>query len=122
MPDGSVVEYGELPGFSGLLRRWPRLLSIVKGEFAWVGNPPLAPSEAGALLTQYERLWYAVRPGLVSLADVVGDAEARDEQAVAHASFFVANQTVRSKLGIFCKVAVKLFKSSRGYGNCSNGS
>lgn len=118
LPDGSVVEYGELPGFSGLLRRWPRLLAIARGEFAWVGNPPLAPTEAGALLTQYERLWYSVRPGLVSLADVAGDPGARDEQAVAHASYFVASQTAQSKARILCKAVAKLFKSSLRYGTC----
>lgn len=118
LPDGSVAEYGELPGFSGLLRRWPRLFSIAKGEFAWVGNPPLTPAEAGRLLTQHERLWYSVRPGFVALADVHGDPDGRDEEAIAHATYFVASQSAASKIGIFFRAIAGLFKSSRGHGTC----
>ena len=121
-PDGRVFEYGELLGFSGLLRRWPRLLAIAKGDFAWVGNPPLAPSEAGALLTQYERLWYSVRPGLVSLADIHGDPESRNEEAVAQASFFTASQSVHYKVGILIRAAANIFNSSRWRGNCGRAS
>ena len=117
-----MVDYGELPGFSGLLRRWPRLICIAKGDFAWVGNPPLAPSEAGALLTQYERLWYSVRPGLVALADIQGDPDSRDEEAVAQATFFVATQSVRSKIGILFRAAAGIFKTSRRHDNCDTAS
>lgn len=120
MPDGSAVEYGELPGFSGPFRRWPRLLSIAKGEFAWVGNPPVTPAEVGSMLTQHERLWYSVRPGLVSLADVHGDPDARDEEAVAHATYFIASQSARSKVGIFLRAVNALLKSSRGHSNCDS--
>ena len=100
LPDGSVMKYGELPGYSGLLRRWPRLFLIATAEFAWVGNPPLTPNEAGALLSEHERLWYAFRPGLISLADVHGIPDSRDDAAVAHASYFVACHSFAGKLRV----------------------
>src|SRR5207249_1217644 len=39
--DGSVTYY-ELMGADRWLRRWPQLWNVARGEFAWVGNRPLA--------------------------------------------------------------------------------
>ena len=100
LPGGTVVKYGELLGFSGMLRRWPRLFLIISGEFAWIGNPPLTAREAGALLSEHERLWYAFRPGLISLADAHGIPDSRDDAAIAHASYFVACHSQAGKLRI----------------------
>jgi hypothetical protein len=119
MPDSSVVKYGALSGFDGLLSRWPRLFAIARGDFGWVGNPPLTPPEAGALLTQYERVWYSVRPGLFSLADAEGNPADRGEEAIAHATYFVATQSVSSKLIIIHRSIFRSLRSLNGHGNCT---
>ena len=46
-----TVSYHEMPGLPGSLRRWPQLWRVVTGHFAWTGNPPLTPEEAGLLRT-----------------------------------------------------------------------
>jgi len=90
------VEYTEFPGLSGLWRRWPQLWSVVRGDFAWIGNRPITRAQAEMLVSEFEQLWLAAPVGLVSLADAEGCAEAFGDEARAHASFYAAQ--VGSKL------------------------
>jgi hypothetical protein len=84
------VQYAEFPALRGLWRRWPQIWSIVRGDFAWVGNRPLTPEQAQELTGEFEQLWLAAPVGLVSLADVEGCEDAFDDEARAHASFYAA--------------------------------
>lgn len=84
------VEYTEFPGMSGLWRRWPQIWSVVRGDFAWIGNRPITREQADELSTEFEQLWLAAPVGLVSLADAEGCGEVFDDEARAHASFYAA--------------------------------
>lgn len=84
------MDYSELNGFSGVARRWPQLWSILRGDFTWVGNPPLTRAEAGQLETEFEQLWLASPVGLVSLADTFGCAHRLEDEARAHSSYYAA--------------------------------
>jgi len=88
--DGMFREftYTELSGFAGLARRWPQLWSIVRGEFTWVGNRPLARADAQTLQTEFEQLWLAAPVGLVSLADTFGCGDRCDDDARTHSGFY----------------------------------
>lgn len=83
--------YYELIGARNWLRRWPQFWSVVCGDLAWFGNRPLRPTQALALSNDFERLWVATPPGLVSLADAHGCPEGLSEEACAHASFYAVN-------------------------------
>ena len=88
--------YYELANGNNWLRRWPQFWSIVRGDFAWVGNRPLRPTQALALTNDFERLWLTAPVGLVSLADANGctDGELSDE-ICAHASYYAVNASRR---------------------------
>ncbi len=87
--------YYELIGARNWLRRWPQFWSVVCGSLAWFGNRPLRPTQAIALSNDFERLWIATPPGLVSLADAHGCPEGLSEEACAHASFYAVNASRR---------------------------
>ena len=92
---GDTMIYYELIGADVWLRRWPQLWSIVRGQFAWVGNRPLSPEQAGGLANDFERLWLAAPIGLFSLADAEGSAEPFSDEARAHASYYAAEKNWR---------------------------
>lgn len=98
-----TVAYHELPGCQGLGRRWPQLWNIVRGEFAWVGNRPLTREQARTLHDDFERLWLAVRPGLISLADAEGCPDPLGDEARAHASFYAVHQSLRNDFRILLR-------------------
>ncbi|MFZ4763799.1 MAG: sugar transferase, partial [Roseimicrobium sp.] len=76
--------------------RLPELWNILRGEFAWFGNRPLTPEQAEEFTSEFERLWLAVPPGLLSLADAhgCGDDPASDT-ARAHAAYFTVHASWR---------------------------
>lgn len=111
-PDSGLISYYSLPGFRGLLSRWPRLISIFRGDFAWVGNPPISPADAGSLLTEFERLWYSVPPGLISLGDTYGKCEVVDAESCAHASFYAGCRSIRGDSRIIFALFRRAFDSS----------
>ena len=84
------VAYREFPTLGGFWRRWPQLWSIVRGDFAWIGNRPITREQAAELASEFEQLWLAAPVGLLSLADAEGCAEVFDDAARAHASFYAA--------------------------------
>ncbi|MCX6910660.1 MAG: sugar transferase, partial [Verrucomicrobia bacterium] len=111
--DGKLMEtyrYYELAGFSGLWKRWPELFCIARGDAAWVGNRPLTPAQAKTLKDDHERLWLSVPPGLFSLADVMGCAEAFGEDAKVHASFYAAHRSWRKDFEIMDHILKRFFK------------
>lgn len=83
--------YYELTGARHWLRRWPQFWSVIRGDLAWFGNRPLRPTQAQALSNEFERLWLAVPPGLISLADAHGCPEGVSDESCAHASYFAVN-------------------------------
>jgi hypothetical protein len=90
LPDGQSIHYAELASLPAGWRRWPRLLQIVRGRFAWFGNPPLSRHEAAQLEGEFEQMWLKIPPGLVTLADAMGCAESIDEETKAHAGYYAA--------------------------------
>ncbi|MBX3745639.1 MAG: sugar transferase [Verrucomicrobiae bacterium] len=98
-----TLEYRELNGIQGLARRWPQLWNIVRGDFAWVGNRPLTRDQARTLHDDFERLWLAVRPGLISLADAEGCPDPFGDEARAHASFYSVQHSFRTDLQILLR-------------------
>jgi hypothetical protein len=97
---GASFRYFELAAFQGWARRWPQLANVVRGEMAWVGNRPLTPEQAATLEGDFERLWIAVLPGVISLADAEGCAEGFGDEAKAHAAFYAAQPGARQDWGI----------------------
>lgn len=96
-----TVVWHELNGFRGMLRRWPLLWSIMKGDFRWIGNHPLTLDQAAQLTTDFERLWLSVPPGLLSLADVEGDdGHFLSDEARAHAAYYAVCHGWRTDLAI----------------------
>ncbi len=107
---GQPLRYYELTYTSHWLRRWPQLWNIATGTFAWVGNRPLSPTEAGSLTNDFERLWLSAPIGLFSLADAEGCPEGFSDEARAHASFYAVQANWRLDLAILKSV---LFGSVR---------
>jgi hypothetical protein len=88
---GDTLVYYEFTNTRSWLRRWPQLWSIVRGQFAWVGNRPLSPQQAARLTNDFERLWLTTRLGLLCLADTESGCDVRAEEARAHASYYAAH-------------------------------
>lgn len=95
--------YHEFTAGLGWLRRWPQFWSIVRGDLRWFGNRPLRPAQAHALNSEFERLWIALPPGLLSLADAHGCAEGLEPEACAHAGFYTAHRSTALHLHILTR-------------------
>jgi hypothetical protein len=104
-----TVFYWEFSHCTSFWRRWPQLWNIVRGEFFWVGNRPLAPAEAGKLANDFERLWLAAPVGIFSQADAAGCGEVFSDEAKAHASYFAVQNNRRLKLEILSRVLPRIF-------------
>jgi hypothetical protein len=89
------LSYTELNGFTGLVRRWPQLWSIVRGEFTWVGNRPITREQAAQLESEFEQLWLAAPIGFISLADTFDCAERFDDEARVHSSYYAVRPDSR---------------------------
>lgn len=89
--------YQELPGLPGNLKRWPILWRIVTGDFAWVGNPPLAPEEASDLKSEFDQLWLQAGPALFTAPEAEGCTPPWDEAARAHAALYACQPTTAWK-------------------------
>ncbi len=105
---GDTMVYYELRNTRGWLRRWPQLWSIVRGQFAWVGNRPLSPKQAGRLRNESERLWLTTRLGLLCLADTEAGCDLCHEESRAHATYYAVHANWRLDWKIFLR-AVFLF-------------
>lgn len=99
--------YYELAGAGSWLRRWPQFWSVARGDLAWVGNRPLRPTEAFGLVNDFERLWLATPPGLISLADAQGCPEGVSADACAHASFYAVNANRRLDASIVVRALAR---------------
>lgn len=87
--------YHELACGHNWLRRWPQFWNVVRGDFAWVGNRPLRPTQAHALANDFERLWLTAPVGLVSLADAHNCPADFNDESCAHAAFYAVNASRR---------------------------
>jgi hypothetical protein len=103
----TTFAYYELASGGYWVRRWPQFWSIVRGDLAWVGNRPLRPTEAFALVNDFERLWLATPPGLVSLADACGCPEGVSAESCAHASFYATNASRRLDAAILGRTVLR---------------
>jgi Bacterial sugar transferase len=104
---GGLLEtttYFELAGFRGKWKRWPELINVARGEFAWIGNRPVARETAETFHDDFERLWLAVRTGLFSLADAEGCGDTYSDDAKAHAGFYAAHPTLRGDMKILRRI------------------
>ncbi|MEI6175613.1 MAG: NDP-sugar synthase [Verrucomicrobiota bacterium] len=105
-----TVTYHEMPGLPGNLRRWPYLWCVVTGDFAWTGNPPLTPEEAGLLSGEFERLWLLAGPGIFTAPEAEGCTAPWDDGARAHAALFACQPTAGWKRKIIAQGLKRLFK------------
>jgi hypothetical protein len=99
--------YYELNGAGNWLRRWPQFWSVARGDLAWVGNRPLRPTQAFGLVNDFERLWLARAPGLISLADAYGCPEGVSADSCAHASFYAVNANWRLDTAIVARAMLR---------------
>jgi hypothetical protein len=108
-PDQALetLVYYELAEARGWLRRWPQLWSVACGEFAWVGNRPLSPREAGTLSTAFERLWLAAPIGLISHADARRCADQFTDETRAHSSYYSVRANWRLDLDILTRACAR---------------
>lgn len=104
-----TVTYYEMPGLPGSLRRWPSLWRVVTGHFAWIGNPPLTPEEAGLLEAEFERLWLQAGPGIFTAPEAEGCVAPWDDGARAHAALFACQPTAAWKRKILGQGLKNLF-------------
>jgi hypothetical protein len=106
--DIEAFTYRELSSGGRWLSRWPQLWSILKGDFAWVGNRPLGPAEAVELTSDFDRLWLAAPVGMISLAQVEGAFDAIETRAWA--SLYALQANWRLDLSILARA---LFSPTR---------
>lgn len=104
-----TVSYHEMIGLPSSLRRWPRLWRVVTGHFAWTGNPPLTPEEAGLLDGEFERLWLKAGPGIFTAPEAEGCVAPWDDSARAHAALFASQPTAAWKRKILIQGLKRLF-------------
>lgn len=109
MPVGDTINYHELSGFAGWMRRWPQLWNIVRGTFRWVGNRPLNPNQALELTTDFERLWLAAPTGLFSLADTLGCPDEFTDDTRSHSSFYAVDPDSRKEWRILWRIFCAVF-------------
>jgi len=109
-----VYSYYDLQGMDGLVRRWPQLWNVARGDFAWVGNRPLDPGQAAWLVSDFERLWLATPVGLISLADAEGCGEVFNDETRAHASYYAAQASRRLNWSILRRVITRLLFNVAG--------
>jgi hypothetical protein len=117
LPNGAMMEtcrYHQLQGVSGLWSRWPELWNIVCGEFAWIGNRPLTREQAEALESDWERLWLAVPPGVISPADAEECPDPLGDEARAHASFYAVQRDRRADWRILRRTFARAWTHDSG--------
>lgn len=85
--DFSYSKWTSMPGWWS---RRPQLWNIVRGEFTWVGNRPIARDQAAQLATEFDQLWLAAPVGLFSLADAEGVQQEFGEEARIHAGYYAS--------------------------------
>ena len=106
----ATVIYHELTCGFGWLRCWPQLWSICQGDFAWVGNRPLSPTEVADLSNDFERLWLAAPIGLLSLGQAEGAVDALEKRACA--SLYALQANWRLDLSIIARALLATTKRS----------
>lgn len=82
--------YWELGWGPWWFRKWPQLINVARGQFSWVGNPPLSPERAAAFQEEHETLWLHAPIGFFTLARAETGEEEFSEETSVHASFYAA--------------------------------
>jgi hypothetical protein len=108
-PMRSVI-YHVMPALPGHLKRWPMLWRVITGDFAWIGNPPLTPEQAGGLESEFERLWLQAGPGIFTAPEAEGCTEPWDDSARAHAALFACQPTGAWRQKILVRGLQQIFK------------
>jgi hypothetical protein len=106
----ATLVFHELSRGGLFLRVWPQLWNIFKGDFAWVGNRPLSPSQVADLSNDFERLWLAAPIGLFSLAQAEGAIDSLETRACA--SLYALQANWRLDLSIIARAFVLTTKRS----------
>lgn len=106
----SCVHYIEFSAFRSIWKYWPRMLRIVTGHFAWVGNPPLSPDEAATFTSEFEKLWFKVPPALFTSPEAEGCRSPWGDQARAHAALFAVKPTLLWKRNIILSGLKRMLK------------
>jgi mannose-1-phosphate guanylyltransferase / phosphomannomutase len=106
----ATLVFHELSRGGRWLRVWPQLWNIFKGDFAWVGNRPLSPSQVADLSNDFERLWLAAPIGLFCLAQAEGAIDALETRACA--SLYALQANWRLDLSIIARAFVLTTKRS----------
>jgi hypothetical protein len=101
-----TLHYFEVASRYGWIRRWPQLWEAICGRFAFIGNRPLSAEQVAELNQGYEKLWLAVPPGVISLADVETGIDIFGERARAHACYYAVKGGWRLDLLIFYGVVI----------------
>lgn len=110
--NAATISYYEFANVSGWWKRWPQLWNVAAGDFAWIGNRPLTPVEAGKLANEFERLWLAAPIGLISQSDAEGCSDLASDEARAHGSFYAAQANWRLDCKIFFRAMKRLFTAN----------
>ena len=109
MTDRGTQVLCSLTGSDGLLRRWPELRAVVRGELALVGNRPLTPMAATALRGEMGQLWFSAPTGVLSLADAEGDDGDSPTESITHSAYFAAQRSLRLRASILARCLVQSF-------------
>lgn len=87
--------YAELTAFRGGFRRIPQLWNVLIGDFRWVGPPPVSPSQAAQLTTEFERLCLRGPIGLLAPENTGTPSGDLTEEAIAWASCYAVHPNWR---------------------------
>jgi hypothetical protein len=105
-----TINYYEWTRGRGWWKRWPQLWSVVRGEFAWFGNPPLDPRQARQLRSDFERLWFHAPVGFFSAADAAGCREPLSDETIAHSVYYATQGNTRLRWQILSGIALRLLR------------
>lgn len=120
LDDCDTIAWTQFDVFRGWLRRWPELLLIWRGQFAWMANRPLTRDQADTLTDESARLWLALPPGLFSYGESLGCDSLDSDEARAHAAYYAATRTVRSDLFALARIALRMLLPARSSAEASS--
>ena len=109
-----------LNGVDGLLRRWPELEAVIRGELLLVGNRPLTPGDATELRGEMGQLWLSTPSGVLSLADAEGDNGDSVSESVTHSAYFTAQRSFRLRASILARCLIQAFSINNNSNNATN--
>jgi lipopolysaccharide/colanic/teichoic acid biosynthesis glycosyltransferase len=101
--DGQPLE-PRLASLHGILLRFlPALMNVVRGELNFVGVPPRAPAEIRALPRDWQTIYLAGKPGIVTEAAVVCGHDPSEDEVFATETVYVASAGGRYDLKLLAR-------------------